>query len=274
MTEKSDLNLTDVAETLLLPLYIRALETQRPDALIKDENAVALIKRFNYDPSNFEKLKVDEEDKVAICLRNRRFDQYARDFLNRFPQSVVVHIGCGLDSRFERVDNGQVLWYDLDLPEVIELRRKFLSGESERYHWLAYSAFDLAWFDIVSIHQPLPFLVLAEGVLQYFKEEQIRLLFLAIRDRFPGAELVCDANSPFAVMMDNLRFSRTKLGARMQWKVKRGKDIENWGQGIQLLDQWGYFDHPEPRMAHVYWMRHIPLFANISRLYHFRLGIK
>jgi len=59
-------------------------------------------------------------------LRNREFDRYAQDFLRCHPEAVVVHIGCGLDSRFERVDNGQVEWYDLDLPHVIELRRKLI----------------------------------------------------------------------------------------------------------------------------------------------------
>jgi O-methyltransferase involved in polyketide biosynthesis len=272
MTEMTEQNLSGVAETLLIPLYIRALETQRPDALIKDERAVALLKRLNYDFSQFNKLKMDEDDKVSIILRNRKFDGYARDFLSRYKQAVVVHIGCGLDSRFERVDNGQVIWYDLDLPEVIELRRKLLPGESERYHWLGYSAFDPAWLDVVSVHKPLPFLFMAEGVFQYFKEAQVKSLFLTLRERFPGAEFVCDANSPFAVWVDNLRYSRTKLGAHFYWGLKEGKDVENWGEGIKLLDKWGYFDHPEPRLAHVYWLRYIPIFANISRIYHFRLG--
>ena len=67
-----------------------------------------------------------EVNKVVPLLRNREFDRYAQDFLRCHPEAVVVHIGCGLDSRFERVDNGQVEWYDLDLPHVIELRRKLI----------------------------------------------------------------------------------------------------------------------------------------------------
>jgi O-methyltransferase involved in polyketide biosynthesis len=61
-------------------------------------------------------------------------DRYAQDLLRRHTDAVVVHIGCGLDSRFERVDNGHVEWYDLDMPEIIELRRKRISVEGERYH--------------------------------------------------------------------------------------------------------------------------------------------
>ena len=113
-------DLSGVAETLLMTLYIRAMESQRPDALIKDEKAVALVKQLGSDFSRFEHIGMDEDDKVTIILRNREFDRYVQDFLARNPEAVVVHIGCGLDSRFERVAerNSQVEWYDLGLPEM------------------------------------------------------------------------------------------------------------------------------------------------------------
>jgi len=149
-------------------------------------------------------------------LRNREFDRYARDFLVRHPDAVVVHIGCGLDSRFERVAerNGQVEWYDLDLPEVIELRRKLLGDEAGRYHFLPYSAFDLRWLEIISSYRQRPFLFLAEGVFMYFDETQVKSLVLALQKRFPGAELVFDAFSPYLIRMSNLRFTLSKLSAR------------------------------------------------------------
>jgi methyltransferase (TIGR00027 family) len=265
-------NLSGVAETLFLPLYIRALESQRPDALIKDDQAIALTKQLNYDPSWIKKMMVDEDDKTGLVLRNRQFDRYVQDFLARHPDAVVVHLGCGLDSRFERVDNGKVEWYDLDLPQVIELRRELIGGETARYHFLAYSAFDRAWLDVVSVHRPRPFLFLAEGVLMYFEEAQIKSLVLMLRENFPGAELVLDAFSPFLVWANNVRIARTKIGARYHWGLKRGKDVESWGGEITLLDEWFLFSRPEPRLARIRWMRHIPLFAKIFGIFHYRLG--
>jgi len=100
MSEDNAQNLSDVAETLLIPLYVRAIESQRPDALLKDEKAVALITQTDRDFSWIKRLKMDEGDKTALVLRNREFDRHVRDFLARHPQAVVVHIGCGLDSRF------------------------------------------------------------------------------------------------------------------------------------------------------------------------------
>ncbi len=272
MTEFSSQVLSGVAETLLLPLYIRAMESQRPDALIKDDKAVALIKTLNPDASWIKKMRVGEDDMVGLILRNREFDHYVHEFLARYPEAVVVHIGCGLDARFERIDNGTVEWYDLDLPEVIELREKLIGIEGTRYHFLSCSVFDNAWLDTVSVHRQRPFLFLAEGVLMYFEETQVKSLFLALRDHFPGAELVCDAFSPYMVWLNNLRITRTKMGARYHWGLKHGKDVEKWGDDINLLDEWFYFSRPEPRLAHAQWMRHIPPLAKASGIFHYRLG--
>ncbi len=250
------------------------MESQRPDALIKDEKAVALVKQMGYDFARFDQIKMDEDDKVTIILRSREFDRCARDFLAYNPDAVVVHIGCGLDSRFERVDNGKVEWYDLDLPDVIEVRRKLIGEEAGRYHLLACSAFDNTWLPAVEAYRPRPFLFLAEGVFMYFEEAQVKKLVLMLRNHFPSAELVFDAFSPYLVRANNLRFriSPTKISARYHWGLKRGKDLESWGESITLLDEWFPFDHPEPRLAHVQWMRKIPFLARVLGIYHYRLG--
>lgn len=265
-------SLNDVAETLLIPLYIRAIESQRPDALLKDEKAVALLRQMGDDFSLIKEARVNEETRAALLLRNREFDRHTRDFLARCPQAVVVHIGCGLDARFERVDNGQVEWYDLDLPEVIELRRKLIGGEGERYHLLACSVFDSAWLDTMSVYPQRPFLFLAEGVFMFFEEAQVRSLVLTLKEHFPGAELAFDAFSPFFVWANNRRFARTKIGARCHWALKRGKDLERWEDGIYLLDEWFSFGQPEPRLSHVRWARYIPLLARTMGVFHYRLG--
>jgi len=169
MSETTNQDLSGVAETLLIILYLRAMESQRPDALIKDEKAVELVTHMSYDFDRIRQIPLSEGNKVVAVLRDREIDRYARDFLSRHPEAVVVHIGCGLDSRFERVAecNSQVEWYDLDLPDVIELHRKFIGDERDRYHLLGCSVFDSAWMDTVSAHRQRPFLFLAEGVFPW-----------------------------------------------------------------------------------------------------------
>jgi O-methyltransferase involved in polyketide biosynthesis len=274
MSETKPQTLSGVAETLLVTLYLRAMESQRPDALIKDERAEALVKKISddgfYDFSRIKSLHLSEANKLVIILRNREFDRYARDFLRRHPEGVVVHIGCGLDTRFERVDNGQIEWYDLDLPEVIELRRKFIGDEGGRYHLLGCSVFEEAWLEAVEAQRQHPFLFLAEGVFMYFGGAQAKSLVLTLRDHFPGAELVFDSYSPIHVHVSNLQSAR--FGFRTYWGIWHGQEIERWGNGIRLLSEWGYTDRPEPRLTYYRWLRSFERLFRTLRIYHFQLG--
>ena len=272
MADIANNDLSGVAESLLLPLYIRALETSRPNAILKDERAVELIKKLNFSLSTFTQAQVSEEVKVSILLRNRQFDIITRNFLSHHPNATVVSLGCGLDSRFERLDNGQTVWFDLDLPEVIDLRRKLIGDEIERYHLLAGSALDLIWMDAVSIHRSSQCLFLAEGLFMFFEEHQVRDLILAINTRFPNSELVFDAFSPFYAWGNNRRAARTHIGAEANWALKDGKNLENWAKGIHLLDEWYPFLCPEPRLAHLRWVRFIPLLGKSTGIFHYMLS--
>jgi len=245
MSETTKPNLGDVAETMLITLYIRATESQRPDALIKDERAEALVRRF--DPETLRKTLALTENtgRLVLILKGREFDRFAQDFLGHHPDAVVVHIGCGLDTRFDRVDNGQVEWYDLDLPEVIDLRCELIGGEGGHYHLLAGSVLEDAWLEAVKGHRQHPFLFLAEGVFMYFTEDQVKSLVLRLREYFPAAELVFDAYSPFMRWAHNLRVIRKRVGAHLNWDLKHSWDLEGWGAGIRLLDERFPFQFPE-----------------------------
>ena len=270
--EKGSPTLEGVSETMLVTLYLRAMESQRPDALIRDEKAVELVNRMSYDFDRVRKIPLSEENKLVIILRNRELDRYARGFLARRPDAAVVHIGCGLDSRFDRVDNGRVEWYDLDLPEVIELRRRLIGGEGERYHLLGRSVLDDEWLEEVNPPDWRPFLFVAEGVLMYLKEAQVKKLVLTLRHHFPGSELVFDAYSPLHVWKHNIQTSLSKIKMRVNWGLWHGQEIEGWADGIRLLDEWGFFDTPEPRLDHIRWQRRIESLARTLRIYHFQLG--
>jgi methyltransferase (TIGR00027 family) len=279
MTETAYQDLSGVAETLLITLYIRAIESQRPDALFKDERAEALVRQL--DPESLRKTLALTEDsgRLVLILKSREFDRFAQDFLARHPDAVVVHIGCGLDTRFERVDNGQVEWYDLDLPEVIELRRKLVGGEGARHHFLACSVLDSAWLNEMGAHRQRPVLFLAEGIFMYFDEAQVKSLVLTMKEHFPGAELVFDAFSPFLRWAHNLKVARTKVGAPLHWALKRDRDLERWSDpstslragGIRLLDARYPFQAPEPRLRRAWKVRLVPFLAKGIGVFRYQL---
>jgi methyltransferase (TIGR00027 family) len=264
--------LDGVPETMLATVYIRALETQRPDALLKDEKALELVHRFGSAFERIQNIRMDDEDRTAIILRNRQIDNTVRDFLARHRQATIVHLGCGLDGRFHRLDDSQLEWYDLDVPEVIDLRRQVLGGEAPRYHLLAHSAFEHEWFSSVGSIPERAFLFVAEGVFQYIHRSQVESLLVALRKHFPGAEIVFDAFSPLVVSGNNLRMRISHMEVRYHWGLANGRDVERWAEGIRLLDEWFPFSSPEPRLARLQWIRRFPFLAKSIGVYHYRLG--
>jgi O-methyltransferase involved in polyketide biosynthesis len=272
MSDIPEQALSGVPEMYLAPLYWKAMESQRLDAMIKDEKAEALVAQMHLDFSQVSQIPMSELLKAMRIIFAREMDRYTRDFLNRHPQATVIHIGCGLDSRFDRVDNGQVEWYDLDLPEVIELRRKLFGAEGERHHLLGCSVLEDAWLEAVKLHFPLPFLFLAETVFVYFREAQVRSLMLKLCDHFPGAELVFDGWRPFEVWLGNRYLSKSLYAGLMRWGFWNGQQIEGWGENIHLLDEWGFFDQPEPRLDAYRWMAPIFRLFKPMRIFHFQLG--
>ena len=266
-----------MAGTLFISLYIRAVESQRPDALIKDERAEALVCQLDQESLRKTLALTEESGRLVLILKSRDFDRFAQDFLRRHPDAVIVHIGCGLDTRFERVDNGQVEWYDLDLPEVIELRRKLVGGEGARHHFLACSVLDRAWLSELGAHRQRPVLFLAEGVFMYFDEAQVKSLVLTLKKYFPGAELVFDAYSPFLRWAHNLKVARTKVGAPLHWALKHAQDLEQWSDAsptsgaIRLLDERYPFQYPEPRLRRILKVRLVPFLAKAIGVFHYQL---
>lgn len=116
------LNLKGVEETMLIPLVIKANETLRDNARIKDEKAVEVVRKLNIDTEKYDKFMSHE----GVIARTILFDDTVKYYIEKYPDAVCISVGCGFDNRFERVDNGKIRWYDLDLPNVIEARKSFL----------------------------------------------------------------------------------------------------------------------------------------------------
>ncbi len=285
MTKAADLNLGDAEKTLLIPLYNRAMESRRQDAIIRDERAVELVTKMGLEFSPVQQVRMTRMLGIMRIIFAREFDRCAREYLARRPDAVVVHIGCGLDTRFERVDDGRIEWYDLDVPKVIDIRRQLIGGDAKRYHLLSGSVFGEGWMEAVKVRNPGSILFLAETVFLYFQEEQVRSLVLALRHRFPGAELVFDAWKLFEIWIGNRFLSNSAFAGLMRWGLWSGQELEHWGGpsalrhseglragGIRLLDEWSFFDKPEPRLDAYRWTA--PLFRIFRpiRILHFKLG--
>jgi methyltransferase (TIGR00027 family) len=278
--------LSDVAETGMLTFYCHVIESQAAAPILRDEQAVEIAGRLNpvfaNSPSrvlrNLAKGKVSKELVVHITLRARKYDDYARSFLEENPDGIIVNIGCGLDSRFQRVDNGRTICFDLDLPEMIEFKRRFFS-ETDRYHLLATSVFDYAWMEQVAKTGVRPVLFLAEGVLMYLDGEKVKDLILTLQARFPGAELVCEVVTAFFTRSPWDRLVSLKLnqhlgvgkGAAFTFGIPNSRALESWHAGIEYLDDWSYFDTRHPRLGWVGMLGKLKLMRNVQYTVHYRL---
>lgn len=237
MTTSARLTLTPEQETLLITLYAKA---QAGNPLFFDRMAQALLNRLDYD---FARLRVPYKTVVLVCQRASKIDRLTRDFMAEHPQAVVLQLGCGLDGRFWRVDDGRVHWYDLDLPPVTELRRQFFS-ESERYHLIAADVTDTGWMESVT-SGGRPVLVLAEGLLMYLGEADVRRLVLRLREAFPGCRLIADVFSRLTARSATRHPSLRQTGARIGWGIDDAQELETWAPGVRLLEEWFFANDPE-----------------------------
>ncbi len=257
-----------VSKTLLIPLWARALEQKEPVPLVVDPLAEAMVSRIDFD---WKRIRLSRGDLAQCVVRLREFDRFVRDFLERHPAATVVQLGSGLDARFQRVDNGHVLWFDLDLPDVISLRRQ-LVPESERDRYLAASILEPGWMDEVVRPQGPAILFVAEAVLPYLEPEQVKEAVIGLQRRFPGAELVTDVCTPFGLWTDNLQLLVAGSAARMHWAVRDPHELEAWSPGISLLESFSYFDDPDPRMGLPSWFRRVALITKASAIQRYELG--
>lgn len=282
-----DANLSAVSETLFLPLYALALESQRPHPIMVDQGAVELTRRLNEhfaqsDQRLFRRLaqgRLPRALLVSMSLRVRRYDRFVSAFLEREPDGIVVNLGCGLDDRRRRVDNQRMRWFDLDLPEVIALRREFLP-ETERLRFLASSVLDLSWLDALPQEPGHRYLFVAEGLFMYLPPEGVRLLVTTLRTRFPGAELVAEVASRRSVRLLRGRIGRGKFRRQFglsddvvyTFGVDDSREFEGWAPGIEFLEHWTYFDEDEPKLGWYRWFASWPVFRWAQWTVRYRLG--
>lgn len=240
-----------VSETLLIPLYMRAKESRRgSEAILRDDMAESLVDVIEYDYSKFDNAPLSE---VGCVVRGWYFDNAVRRFIASKTSPVVVNVGCGLDTRYQRIGDygGKAVFYELDLPDVIELRRSLIP-EPDNDRYISASLLDTDWLDRLRQSHPRGhFIFVFEGVLMYFYEMQVRQVLHAIASRFGGGEVwfdVCGTMmSRRGVKPDSMRDSK----AEIRCGISDGRLVERWEPLLSLIEQanymkfyrrrWGFF---------------------------------
>ena len=190
--QKYHIEKNTVQETLIIPLFGRLVCSERFPQLFSDPEAKRICDSLDYDFAEKRK-KMESPAGLfgALEVAQRQYDLRweVSAYLQRHPQAAVVNLGCGLDDTFRKCNNGLCRGYNLDLPDVIRVRSELLPA-GEREENLACDLNDFTWMDRIDASRGAVFF--AAGVFYYFKTEDVKKLFAAMAERFPGAVLAFD----------------------------------------------------------------------------------
>ncbi len=247
--------LTGIPETLLIALWARAAATQEAEPIIQDPKAVEMVSEIDYDFTRFE--ASNRFTRLGVAVRTMILDRELSALLARYPSAVVVNFGAGLDTRHARMQCGNIDWYEIDVPESIELRRQFFS-ETEHYHFIAQSMFDRSWMDQIDT-AGRPAIFLAEGLFMYFEEEELKPFFGELAVHFPHSEMLFEMLAPLMVGKSKHHETVKKMdsAAEFKWGLKDSRAMESWHPGIRFIAEWNYFDFYKERWG---------LFGTVARL--------
>ena len=249
-----------IQETLVIPLYARALCTRRFPHLFSDPLSVELLEELDYDFTTLERTSgglMQTFGAMEAAMRQSDLAFEVRDYLRDHPQAAVVNLGCGLDQTGRSCDNGQCRIYNVDLPGVMAVREALLpAGEREKN--LAADLNDFSWFDAIDTPAEDGAVFFAAGVFYYFRTEQVRALCAAMAERFPDGRLVFDAAGPAAVKL-MLKTWVKQAGIRdvgAYFSVRDAeKELTSWSNRISISSRGymlGYQDLRGPGIRNIH----------------------
>jgi O-methyltransferase involved in polyketide biosynthesis len=216
--------------TNLVTLYLRAYESRSRQPILGDHTAAEAVDRINYDFKRIHRTSLPASNQYLVALRAKQLDDWCADFLRRHPDAVVLHLGCGLDGRaFRLALPPSVLWFDIEQPGAIELRRR-LYDDTECYRMIGSSVTDPQWLDHIPTGRPT--LIVAEGLLMYLSESEVRQLVERLTGRFDHGELLFDTLSPLGPWL-----SKAFTKGKVKWGIRNVRDIQTWNPRLRFLEQ-------------------------------------
>jgi O-methyltransferase involved in polyketide biosynthesis len=215
---------TENQSTNLATLYGRAMDARSARPVLGDRTAQDAISRIDYD---FDKFGIGRTEAFAIACRGKVFDAMVRDFLAAHEDCTVLHLGAGMDARVFRVDPPPtVRWFDVDFPDVIDLRRQIYPERPETT-MIGASVTDPEW--VADVPADRPTFVVAEGLTMYLEPEAGRALLRGLADRFPSGEMFFDAYSTFGIRIQKLNSVVRRAKATLRWGIDDPAELADLG---------------------------------------------
>ena len=230
-------NLTGEKETLFICLRAKALDSRQRNSILHDTKADEILKSIDYDFNKF-KSQASFDDDLPNVWRAKQLDDWVQEFIAINDDAVVVNLGCGLDTRVTRINPPEsVSWFDLDYPDVIELRKNFYS-ENAQYTMIGSSVTDLGWLENIPANRSV--IIVAEGLLMYLAPDEVEKLFRRITDYFSYGEMIFDTLSQSIIKLGKKEL-KNSTGAIHQWGINDAKEIERFSPKLKKNNQMPIF---------------------------------
>lgn len=250
------INVKGVPETMIQTLYARAKETNKENPKIKDEMAVSIVKQLDYD---FSKADQDRTMSLGVIARTIVLDKMIEEYLNTHKDTIVINIACGLGTRCYRMKGKYVRWYNLDLPETINIRKQFLKETGPIYQ-IAKSAIDESYRDDIQYHGE-NILVIIEGLTMYLSENDIKKIFSIINCK--NSTVMVEVMFPFVVKHIKEK-SIEGSHAKFTWGIKNGKELEKLLPTFSFLTEVSLVEGMKKLIPIYHVLGKIPFVYNIS----------
>lgn len=217
------------AETMLQSFYARAQYSKRKNHKLYDAKAVELVDKIDYD---FSAAAKDSAMGKGVIARTIVFDELVKNYIEKNPGCTVVNIACGLDTRFYRMDNGKITWYNLDLPETIAIRNQIFE-ESGRVSTIGISALDSAWPKEVKVRGKMLFII--EGLSMYLTAEENGKILKVIKDNFDNAYILMECLAKTWIKKEGIEKSIQQTGSKFVFGADHFEDLGNMTKGYHKI---------------------------------------
>ncbi len=190
--------MNNVNKTLYIPLYGKNYVSKK-GLFLNDKKAEEIWEAEKFS------LKGKSKSKwlaYYMGVRSAVFDEWLKQQMSVLQDAVVIHIGCGMDSRAIRVGVEGHKWYDVDFSEVIEERKRYYA-ETTNYQMIAGDARDCGW--LTNIKESQSAIVVMEGVSMYLTIEEMQGLTDSLCSHFEKLALLVDCYTSFAAKMSKHR---------------------------------------------------------------------
>jgi O-methyltransferase involved in polyketide biosynthesis len=244
------MNLSEISQTAILALLCRVVESEKKNPVFNDPMAVLCFERLMSISSEEEKKRImkwkrmyaglqGRGDAKARALTAKRFDSIASLFISNNPGCTVINLACGFDTRFWRIENEKCNYVELDLPEVIELKREILKDHLD-YELMGCSVLDTAWIDKVTADGNSHFLLLAEALFYYLPKQDATRLLEVIARRFNRSQLVLDMapekyTKGLWKRLIQLESRAWDIEVSFVFGINHPRDIESYGNGFKVI---------------------------------------